>query len=61
MDIHELIEQIAASGKEYGIFYITMLNTNSPMYTTALNCRGKEVANSNYFGLATESKFMRKA
>lgn len=61
MDIHELIEQIAASGKKYGIFYITMLNTKSPMYTTALNCRGEEVASSNYYGLSTENKYMRKA
>lgn len=61
MDIHELIEQIVASGKKYGIFYITMLNTKSPMYTTEVDCLGKEIARCDYYGLFTENKFMRKA
>lgn len=31
MDIKDLIEQIASSGKEYGMFYITMIDSNTPM------------------------------
>lgn len=58
MDIQELIEQIATSGKEYGMFYITMEDTNAPMYSTVVDCRGKEVARCDYFGLSTETKFI---
>lgn len=59
MDIKELIEQIAASGKKYGMFYFTMENTNSPIYETAVDCRGKEVARCDYYlGLYTEKKFI---
>ena len=38
-----------------------MLDTNSPMYATAVDCEGKEVARCDYFGLSTEYKFIRKA
>lgn len=59
MDIKELIEQIAASDKKYGMFYFTMENTNSPIYETAVDCRGKEVARCDYYlGLYTEKKFI---
>lgn len=60
MDIQELIEHIAASGKEYGMFYITMLDTNSPMYAIAVDCRGEAAARCDYFGTYSERKFMRK-
>lgn len=57
MDIKELIEQIAASGKDYGMFYFTMEDTTSP---SAVDCRGKEVARCDYFGISTETKFIHK-
>lgn len=60
MDIQELIEQIASSGKEYGMFYITMLDTNSPMYAIAVVCRGEEASRYDYFGTYSEQKFIRK-
>ena len=61
MDIKELIEKIAASGKDYDMFYFTMEDTNSPMYATAVDCRGKEVARYDYYlGLSTEKKFIHK-
>lgn len=43
------------------MFYITMLDTNAPMYSTVVDCRGKEVARCDYFGLSTENMFIRKA
>lgn len=63
MDIQELIEQIAATGKEYGMFYFTMEDTSSPMYASAVDCRGKEVARCDYFNVPpmvwlTENKFI---
>ena len=61
MDIKELIEQIAAIDKKYGMFYFTMEDTNPPMYETAVDCRGKEVARCDYYlGLSTERKFIHK-
>ena len=60
MDIQELIEYIAASGKDYGMFYFTMEDTNAPMYANAVDCRGKEVARCDYFGISTETKFIHK-
>ena len=60
MDIQELIEQIASSGKEYGMFYFTMEDTHSPTYPTDADCRGKEVVQRDYWGLFTENKFMHK-
>lgn len=60
MNIQELIEQIAASGKEYGMFYFTLEDTNSPMYPTAVDCRGKEVVQRDYWGIFTENKFIHK-
>lgn len=61
MDIQELIEQIAANSKDYGMFYFTMEDTNPPMYATAADCRGKEVARFDYYlGLSTEKKFIHK-
>lgn len=58
MDIKELIEQIAASSKEYGMFYITLEDTHSPMYPTAVDKDGKEVVQRDYWGLFTETKFI---
>ena len=58
MDIQELIEYIAAMGKEFGMFYITMEDTNAPMYSTVVDCRGNEVARCDYFGLSRETKFI---
>lgn len=58
MDIQTLIEHIAASGKEYGMFYITMLDTNSPMYAIAVDCRGEIAARCDYFGTYSENKFI---
>ena len=44
------------------MFYFTLLDTNSPMYAIAVDCRGEEVASCcDYFGTYTENKFMRKA
>ena len=60
MDIKELIEQITASGKQYGMFYFTLQEMNSPMYATTVDCNGKEVARCDYFGPSWEEKFMRK-
>ena len=60
MDIKELIEQIAAWDKKYGMFYFIMEDTNAPMYKTAVDCRGKEVARCDYFGISTETKFIHK-
>lgn len=42
------------------MFYFTMEDTHSPMYATAVDCQGKEVARCDYFGLTTQNKFMRK-
>lgn len=61
MDIQELIEQIAASGKEYGMFYITLLDTNSPMYAIAVDCRGDIAARCDYYGTYSEKKFLSNA
>lgn len=61
MDIQELIEQIAATGKEYGMFYFMLQDMNSPMYSTVVDCRGKEVARCDYFGMSTEHKIIHKA
>lgn len=60
MDIKELIEQIAANSKDYGRFYFIVIDTNSPMYATAVDCQGKEVARCDYFGVSTEHKFIHK-
>ena len=61
MDIQELIEQIAANSKAYGMFYITMLDTNSPMYAVAVDCRGEEIASRcDYYGTYSENKFIHK-
>lgn len=40
------------------MFYFTMEDTHSPMYATAVDCLGKEVARCDYFGLFTENKFI---
>lgn len=42
------------------MFYITMLDTNSPMYAIAVDCRGEIAARCDYFGTYSERKFMRK-
>ena len=60
MDIQELIEQIVANSKNYGMFYFTMEDTSSPMYPTDADCRGKEVVQRDYWGLFTETKFIHK-
>lgn len=43
------------------MFYFTMEDTHSPMYATAVDCRGKEVARCDYFGTYSENKFIYKA
>ena len=44
------------------MFRFTMLDTNSPMYAVAVDCRGEEIASRcDYFGLYTENKFIRKS
>ena len=53
MGIQELVEQIASTGKEYGMFYFTMVDTNTPMYDGV-----KDVARCDYFGVSTETKFI---
>ena len=65
MDLQKLIEQIAATGKEYGMFCITMFDTNSPGFATVVNCLGEEVAHYDYFKeppsvLFTDNRFVRK-
>ena len=60
MDIQELIEQIVSLDKKFGMFYFTMEDTTASMYKTAVDCRGKEVARCDYFGISTETKFIHK-
>ena len=65
MDIQELIEQIASSGKEYGMFYFTLLDSDSSRYASLVDCRGEEVARYDYSNdipsvLSTDQRFMRK-
>ena len=43
------------------MFYITMLDTNSPMYAIAVDCRGEIAARCDYYGTYSENKFLRKA
>ena len=40
------------------MFYFKLEDTNSPMYATAVDCRGNEVARCDYFGISTETKFI---
>lgn len=58
MNIHELIEQIAASGMECGRFNFTLEDMNSPLSATAVDCRGEVVSRCDYFGLSTNYKTM---
>ena len=65
MDIQELIEKIASSGYEYGMFYFTFLDTNSSRYASLVDCRGEEVARYDYSNdipnvLSTDKRFLRK-
>ena len=61
MEIQDLIEQIASSGKKYGMFFFTMWDTNSPMYAEAVDCRGEIAARCDYFGTYSEKKFLSNA
>lgn len=61
MEIQELIEQIAARSNEYGMFFFTLLDTNSPMYAVAVDCRGDIAARCDYFGTYSEKKFLSNA
>lgn len=61
MDIQELIESIAANSKEFGRFYFTVIDTNSPMRAVAVDCRG-DIVVSQYDcnGTYSETKFIHK-
>ena len=65
MNIQELIEQIASSGKEYGMFYFTLLDSDSSRYAALVTCQGEEVARYDYSNdipnvLSTDKRFLRK-
>ena len=65
MDIQELIELIASKGKEYYMFYFTLLDSNSSRFATVVNCEGEEVARYDYSNepprvILTDRRFMRK-
>lgn len=60
MEIQELIEQIAARSNEYGMFYFTVLDTSSPMYAIAVDCRGDIAVRCDYYGTYSETKFIHK-
>lgn len=65
MDIQELIENIASSGKEYGKFYFTLLDSDSSRYVALVNCQGEEVARYDYSKeppsvIFTDNRFVRK-
>lgn len=61
MDMKELIEAISKCGSDWSLFNITMQNTQSPMYSNAVDCRGDVVARCDYFGASTEVRIIRDA
>lgn len=56
MDIQKLIEHIAENSNGYDRFCFTVIDTNSPMYPTAVDYQGKEVAQRDYWGIFTKKK-----